>query len=213
MALISIVIPVGPKETGLELLLKDLEQFVDCEVILVATHKLNPITKIKNLKCLVSKIGRGVQLNTGAENCEGEYIWFLHADSRVKQSAYKKLLRSLERFPEDIHYFDLKFSGSRKMAINEWGVKIRSDLFGMPFGDQGIAVKKEVFKQLGGFPLVSAEDHHFIWQAKLKGHTLRNTGAEIYTSARKYEQNGWVRTTSRHLYLTFKQALPYILKG
>jgi glycosyltransferase involved in cell wall biosynthesis len=213
MAPLSIVIPVGPKETGLELLLKDLEQFVDCEVILVGIEKLNPTTKIKNLKCLVSKIGRGVQLNTGALNCTGEYIWFLHADSRLKQSAYKKLLLSLERFPEDIHYFDLKFSGSRKMAINEWGVKIRSDLFGMPFGDQGIAVKKEVFKKIGSFPLNSAEDHHFIWQAKLKGHKLRNTGAKIFTSARKYEENGHIRTTLKHLYLTFKQALPYILKS
>ena len=216
MALLSIVIPVGPNETGLDFLLKDLEQFVDFEVILVGTHKLTPITKIKNLKCLVSEVGRGPQLNTGAEKCEGEFIWFLHADSRIKESAYKKLLLSLKKYPHDIHYFDLKFNGPGKMLINEWGAKLRSDLLGMPFGDQGISLKKEIFTQVGGFKKTFGEDHHFIWQAKLKGHKLRNTGAKIYTSARKYEQNGWLRTTLGHLILTFKQALPYwgkILRG
>ncbi|RLA64796.1 MAG: hypothetical protein DRQ88_10240 [Epsilonproteobacteria bacterium] len=222
MALLSIVIPLGPTETGLQFLLKDLENISEirknCEVLIVGTKAIDSFnSKIENLKYLVSEIGRGVQLNFGAENAQGEYLWFLHADTRLKKSAYTKLLNSLLKNNEDIHYFNLKFlSQGTKMLINEWGVKLRSDFLGMPFGDQGIALKKGVFRRIGGFPQISGEDHHFIWQAKLKGFKLRNTDEKLYTSARKYEQNGWLRTTLGHLYLTFKQAIPYwakILKG
>lgn len=219
MALLSIVIPIGPQETSFKFLLKDLENIKeDYEVILVGTREIDPIkSKILNLRYFVSEMGRGAQLNFGAKKSKGKFIWFLHADSRLREGAFTKLLNSLLKNSQDIHYFNLKFiPRGPKMLINEWGVKLRSDYLGMPFGDQGIALKKEIFEKVGGFQRTAGEDHHFIWQAKLKGFKLRNTKEKIYTSARKYEQNGWVRTTSKHLFLTIKQAIPYwakILKG
>jgi len=216
MANLSIVIPIGPLEDGLPLLLKDLEKLGPFEVIVVGTEKISlPPAKIKNLKYLICEVGRAPQLNFGAKNSAGEFIWFLHADSRINKKSYINLVDSLKKNSNDIHYFNLKFS-SKKMFLNELGVKLRSDLLGMPFGDQGIAVKKEIFESVGGFKNTVGEGHHFIWQAKLKGLKLRNTHGTIYTSARKYEQNGRLRTTLRHLYLTYKQAFPYwvkILKG
>lgn len=218
MAHLSIIIPIGPEETGFKFLLKDLENIHEirenCEVILVGTKEMDPINlKIKNFKYLVSEIGRAPQQNFGAKSAKGDFLWFIHADSRIRKSAFEKLFNSLLKNHGDIHYFNLKFlSSGPMMLLNEWGAKFRSDYLGMPFGDQGFAVKKEIFEKIGGLPLTSGEDHHFIWQAKLMGFKLRNTGEKIYTSARKYHQNGWLCTTLGHLFLTFKQAMPYWAK-
>jgi hypothetical protein len=41
---------------------------------------------------------------------------------------------------------------------------------------------------------------------------LRPTGGTLRTSARKYREQGWLSTTTRHLQLTALQAVPEWLK-
>ena len=96
------------------------------------------------------------------------------------------------------------------MRLNSWGVWFRSHGFKMPFGDQGFCLPAKRFHELGGYDesLAYGEDHAFVWTARTAGMKMRSTGAAIETSARKYQQNGWCRTTLRHFVLTWKQALP-----
>ena len=67
-----------------------------------------------------------------------------------------------------------------------------------------------MFFSLGGFPEDApyGEDHLLAWRAHQQGVPLRCTGARLRTSARKYGERGWLRTTARHVYLTYRQALP-----
>jgi glycosyltransferase involved in cell wall biosynthesis len=214
---LSIVIPLGPYEKKYEQLLGDLEIIaaqikISFEILLVAPKELK-LKKHYSYKItyLLSPIGRGPQMNYGAENAKGDFICFLHADSQIKLDDFNFLLISLEKYPNDLHYFDLQFS-CRQMLLNQMGAKFRSDILGIPFGDQGLAMKRQQFKLLGGFTHELGEDHHFVWKARLAGVHLRNNGGTLVTSPRKYQENGWARTTARHLVLTFKQAFPYFLK-
>ena len=155
-------------------------------------------------------------MNLAAAATHRRFLWFLHADSRLGTSAISSLVRSLREAPDALHYFDLVFETDqlRRMAINNVGVWVRSHLLGMPFGDQGFCVKREVFARLGGFDEQAryGEDHLLVWSAHRAGIKVRCTGEKIGTSARKYLDRGWLATTVDHQALTIKQAWPQVRK-
>ena len=95
------------------------------------------------------------------------------------------------------------------MILNALGVKLRSDILGIPFGDQGFCLSQELFWSLGALSENDfGEDHLFLWKARQKGIKLENTRGSIRTSSRKYREKGWLQTTLSHLFLTAKEAVP-----
>jgi GT2 family glycosyltransferase len=151
-------------------------------------------------------------MNRGAEAARGDFLWFLHGDSRIDSSAVQQLAVALEERPEALHYFNLRFlaDGPRALRLNEWGVSLRSRILKLPFGDQGYCLSRDLFTRLGGFDECApyGEDHLFVWAARKQSIPLNRVPAAIGTSGRKYAQQGWARTTARHLWLTLLQAVP-----
>lgn len=196
---ISIIIPVGPGENALAALLKDLR----------------PIEKEAEL-IIVRGASRPKQLGEGALRATRDFLWFLHADSRLTPKTLKALLKSLGKDPNALHYFNLRFlpDGPPLMFINEIGCWIRSRILSVPFGDQGFAVAKENFERIGGFPenVPYGEDHLFVWRARKKGIRLRCTGAVLYTSARRYAETGWAKLTWDYARRWTRQAWPFVIK-
>ncbi len=156
--------------------------------------------------------GRGRQLNHGARHAEGEWLWFLHADSRLEPRTVPALLAFLARNEAALGWFDLAFrpGGPALMCLNAYGANLRSAGLGMPFGDQGFVIPARAFAALGGFreDAPYGEDHLLAWAARRAGIPLRRIGARLFTSARNYQRGGWAATTARHLWLTAAQAWP-----
>lgn len=156
--------------------------------------------------------GRAQQLNQGARQAEGEWLWFLHADSRLGPHTMPALLAFLARGEAALGWFDLAFrpGGPALMRLNAYGANLRSAWLGMPFGDQGFVIPARSFVALGGFKEDAryGEDHLLAWAAQHAGFPLRRIGARLFTSARKYQCGGWAVTTARHLWLTAAQAWP-----
>lgn len=196
---ISIIIPVGPCENALEQLLDDLR----------------PIEKEAEL-VVVSGSSRARQLNDGARRATRDFLWFLHADSRLSSVTVESLLKSLTKDPHVLHYFNLRFlpDGPPLMFINEIGCWIRSHILGVPFGDQGFCLSKKVFEKIGSFPENAkyGEDHLFVWRARQKGIRLRCTGSVLKTSARRYAETGWARLTLSYARMWTRQAWPEFWK-
>ncbi len=222
---LSVIIPVAQGDTSWIQLLPDLKNLPQSsEVLLVGPppHQnwMDFFGSEKafqpTLKWIESPQGRAIQLNRGAASTKSLFLWFLHADSRVPPKALSALALSLRKNPNALHYFDLKFSekNPRLMFLNHWGVWLRSHFLGIPFGDQGFCISKEGFEKSGRFlqeaPL--GEDHLFLWSSKQAGIKLKCTSAFIYTSARKYQTEGWLKTTLTHLYTTLTQAMPEWIK-
>ncbi|MBI2608696.1 MAG: glycosyltransferase [Deltaproteobacteria bacterium] len=208
---ISVVIPLAPGEKAYLDLLKDLEVLPhETEIILSTTEPLAEIFP-KNIHVIHTQKGRAHQLNGGVIKASKDYLWFLHADSRISKKDISTLEKSLNVAPETLFYFNLKFySGPIWMVLNTIGVWVRSHFLGIPFGDQGLCIQKSLFKSLGGFDekVPFGEDHLFVWKAKKQGIGLKCTGGWLKTSARKYQRQGWFKTTVNHMSLTFKQAFP-----
>ncbi|MBD8524461.1 glycosyl transferase family 2 [Pseudomarimonas arenosa] len=151
--------------------------------------------------------GRGAQQNRGAAQSQHTWLWFLHADSRLHSDSLARIA-ALPAEPA-LAYFDLAFhDGTPWMQLNRAGAWLRSRWLGLPFGDQGLLLPRHSFQTLGGFDetLRSGEDHALVWAARRAGLKLVPLGLPLYTSARRYAEHGWLRTTARHLRLTWQQA-------
>lgn len=211
----SIVIPVAPGDLAWRALLPDLAALPSSTEIIMAgavslRNEIESSCFHARVKFESSPLGRAVQLNTGARRSSGRFLWFLHADSRITEDACRKLQRSAIEDPRRLLYLRLRYldDGPPWMVLNELGAFVRSLAFGLPFGDQGFFLPRDVFDELGGFDESAeyGEDHLLAWTAKRARIPVHFSGAEIATSARKYRQNGWLRTTLSHSGLWARQA-------
>jgi hypothetical protein len=209
---VSLIVPVAPGDEAWRTLLGDLGPFGG-EILVVGTAAEPPDfdrRRSETVRWLVSEPGRAAQQNAGARAATRPFFWFVHADSRLGVEAFTELAAALASRPQAVHYFDLRFlpDGPALMRLNEWGARFRSRVLGLPFGDQGLCLSKDLFDALGGFDtqVSYGEDHLFVWAAHRRRVPVRSTGASIHTSARKYREWGWLRTTGRHLALTIRQA-------
>jgi len=85
--------------------------------------------------------------------------------------------------------------------VIELGVRLRVALFGLPYGDQAIFVRREAFDAIGGYsPLPIMEDVDLVGRLRETGTLLAASYATV-TSARRWERLGWFRVTAQHLRL------------
>jgi hypothetical protein len=214
---LSVIIPVAAGESAWRDLLKDLAELpASAEVLLAAVE---PVPSDLSESCgrlpfrprwLATRQGRAAQMNDATRSAAGEFVWFLHADTRLPIGTVDTLGNALEARPECLHYFKLRFfDGPACLKLNELGVALRCRMFGLPFGDQGFCLRRELFLQLGGFDEGApyGEDHLLVCAAKRRGVALHQVGGFIATSGRKYAERGWLRTTARHVGLTLRQAV------
>ena len=223
---ISVIVPLAKNEPQWHVLTQQLLLLPEnSEAIMVAIKGENLTRQIRQLKKQFPKIqwkliyspaGRGIQLNCGAAHATYSNIWFLHADSQITQDNIDKLFYSLAKHPDSLFYFDLCFHDKHNclLKINEFAAKLRSDVLGLPFGDQGFFLSKQIFARLGGYveDAKYGEDHLLVWQAKQRGIKLRRCPSRLATSARKYHEQGWLKLTLKYQMLWLKQALPQWLK-
>ena len=216
---LSVVVPLAPGEEAWRALLADLAALpAGAEVILVAVAGTPPPSDLQALGAVFpprlvwceAPRGRASQQNAGAIAASHPSLWFLHADSRLDRASFTALAQALPQLSGRLAYFDLRFAadGPLLMPLNALGAKIRSRWFGLPFGDQGLLLQRADFERLGRFdPAIDwGEDHDLVWRAHRAGLRLLGIRATITTSARKYAERGWLRTTLAHLFATWRQA-------
>ena len=210
--MLSIVIPAGPGDRDWAALLDDLPLGDDIERVLVlAEGDALPGTP-PSTRALTAPAGRARQINAGLAAAHGGTVWVLHADSRVDSETLAAARQAAAGFARGdapaLCWFDLAFhDGPAAMAINAFGANLRSRWFDMPFGDQGFLAPRTLFESLGGFdPSVGrGEDHAFVHAVRRAGLPLRRLRGRVATSARRYVDHGWWRTTREHLVLTCQQ--------
>ncbi len=143
-----------------------------------------------------TKTGRGIQMNRAAEIAGGDILLFLHADTRLPENYAREIYTCLASPDTAGGAFLLHIDhASRGARIIEHGVSIRSRRLSLPFGDQGIFLRRNLFKKLNGFkeiPLM--EDYDFMRRLRRFGR-IRIVMKPVTTSARRWQQLGLIRTT------------------
>ncbi len=158
---------------------------------------LKRITKIKQVEA--PKRGRGAQMNFGAAASKGDLLLFLHADSYPELGGLEEMAGTLRRGAWVGGAFRLKFNRRDwRYRLKAWGANLRSKTLGMPYGDQGYFVRREVFEKLGGYKnLPLFEDVDFFDRLKKEKPWVLLSSA-VVTSARRWEKQGYWKATLKN---------------
>ena len=191
---ISIIIPTINEASNLPLLLSDLSSIQKVgEIIIVdsgSEDKTIDIANIYGAKVYKSRErNRGLQLDLGAKNSKGEWLIFLHADTRLTNDWFIKIKSVFKRNKNFIYFFKFKINNKKKIyRVLEILVNFRSQYFKKPYGDQGLVIHKSIYLKNNGFrkiPLM--EDVDFFRRLKNK-EDLKQLNLPIFTSSRKWER-------------------------
>ena len=194
MSKISIIIPTINEASNLPLLLSDLSSIhKEGEIIIVdsgSEDKTIDVANIYGAKVFISKErNRGLQLDIGAKNSKGEWLIFLHADTRLTHDWFKKINSFLKGDKNSIYYFEFKINHKKIIyRVLEILVNFRSKFFKQPYGDQGLIIHRTTYLNNNGFrkiPLM--EDVDFLRRLNKK-KDLKQLNSPILISSRKWER-------------------------
>jgi rSAM/selenodomain-associated transferase 2 len=140
--------------------------------------------------------GRGLQLKAGGEAARGDWLLFLHADTLIGRGWREAAERQMAN-PFRPACFRLSLNDAAWQArLIERGVALRVKLFGLPYGDQGLLVSRQLYSNVGGYrPLPLMED---VDLARRIGR-VRMLDVEAVTSAERWRREGWFRRSARNL--------------
>ncbi|SEM65250.1 transferase 2, rSAM/selenodomain-associated [Syntrophus gentianae] len=164
------------------------------------------------VQTVLSEKGRGIQFNRGASLAKGEILLFLHVDTRLPAGAFKKIAAAMKDRQIIGGAFRLVIDSRRHpFRVIEKFVSYRSRYLGLPYGDQGIFVRKTAFHALGGFRNVPImEDLDLMRRISKRKGRLVILDDPVVTSARRWEQEGILYCTLRNwcLVLLFLLGVP-----
>ncbi|MGI8931905.1 MAG: TIGR04283 family arsenosugar biosynthesis glycosyltransferase [Sphingomicrobium sp.] len=157
------------------------------------------IAKRAGARIIVATRGRGTQLRAGGEAARGDWLLFLHADTRLGAGWRKAVAAHVATAPERAGYFVLRLDDNAWQArLIERGVALRARLLGLPYGDQGLLISRRLYDEVGGFlPLALMEDVDLA--RRIGRHHLRGMDATALTSADRWRRDGWIRRSGRNL--------------
>ena len=186
---ISIIVPTYNESTTIEAMLKQLEPYRnDAEIIIVdGSSTDDTVKRINNSwKVITCEKGRGIQMNKGARESSGDILFFLHCDCTLPSDALSEIRHCMAT--SRYGCFGLKFQSKNFfMWTNRVISNHRAWKRGLPFGDQGIFIDRDLFFKLGGFPEIPImEDYEFSRRLAAFGMKPAKTGARLIASDRRY---------------------------
>jgi len=191
---ISIIIPTINEANNLPLLLSDLSSIhKEGEIIIVdcgSEDKTIDIANIYGAKVFLSKErNRGLQLDLGAKNSKGEWLIFLHADTRLTHDWFSKINSFLKGNKNSVYYFEFKINHKKIIyRVLEILVNFRSKFFKQPYGDQGLIIHRTTYFKNNGFREIPLkEDVEFLRRLNKK-KDLKQLNTSIFISPRKWER-------------------------
>lgn len=200
--LLSLIVPVGPGDQLDQRLHHALNSRpANCELIISAAAPAAQRWP-RAAVALVGPAGRARQLNAGAQAASASWLWFVHADSVIEPAAIDQVMAFARQSHDAIGYGWLRFlpDGPKLLRLNALGANLRSQFFGLPYGDQSLCMAARRWQTLGGFreDLQRGEDLDLLVRARSAGLPARPMGVRVATSARRYRERGWLRLTWQH---------------
>lgn len=136
--------------------------------------------------------GRARQMNAGAAAAGSDILFFLHADTWLPTDAHARVLSALQRPGVSGVCFRLCFD-QRHPVLNFIAFFTRINRAYASFGDQGLALRREVFEAIGGFPDIPlAEDIAIQRRLRRRGRVVKLPVC-VTTSARRFLRRGILR--------------------
>ncbi|MFA5111876.1 MAG: glycosyltransferase, partial [Desulfobaccales bacterium] len=182
--------------------LSDLPPAPDLEIILAdggsTDATLTVAAGFPQMRPVTAHRGRGAQMNAGARAARGDLLVFLHADTVLAPAHLAALRRAATDPWVRAGAFELNLTPpSPFLRLIAWGANWRCRLFHLPYGDQAIFVRRDLFFSVGGFAHQRPEDLDLV--IRLRRLTrLHLLTPPVNSSGRQWLQHGNLRTSGRH---------------
>ncbi len=202
---VSVVIPTLNEASSIQKTIQRTWQGGADEVIVVDGGSQDDTCGIaRGSGCEVLQTGpsRGVQLNLGATQAQGDVVLFLHADTWLETSGISQMRTALADSPVLGGAFRQRIEAhGMRYRLLEWGNAQRVTWLGMAYGDQGIFLRRDFLEQIGGVPEIPLMEDIELMRAFLRHARPQLLSGPIHVSPRRWQQGGVVRQTLHNLAL------------
>lgn len=214
---ISVILPVLDEAARIVDQLRHLRTLTDLDEVIVVDGGSTDATVVQvrqtpQVRLLTTAPGRGLQMNAGAAVATGDVLLFLHADVRLPQDAVAHVWAALED--------PLVVAG----AFRTWTIPdgegwplgpllhladIRSRISRLPYGDQAIFIRQEVFRDLGGFAEIPLMEDLEISRRLRGAGRIARVSARVTVSGRRFQARPLTYTLMVNLYpLLYRLGVP-----
>ena len=194
---LSVIIPALNEERALPKSVASVPR--DAEVIVADGQSLDRTREVAarlGTRVITGDAGRGAQMNRGAEHASGDTLLFLHADCMLDPGADNAIEEALSDDRVVGGSFHLRIQPARiVLAVVAFGANLRARWLRLPYGDQALFVRRQVFEELGGYREIPImEDVELVKRLRKRGR-LKHLSANVTTSPRHWQRLGPVLTT------------------
>lgn len=210
---VSVVIPVYRDRQALERMLEALAGLDPrpAEVIVVdggSEPEIEALCAGAGWRYLASRACRGEQMDRGARAAANELLWFLHADNTPRPDSIFVIRAHMD--PGTVGgWFRFVFESERcwQARLLAFLINLRART-GTPYGDQGLFMRRDAYRQAGGFPPRALFEEPPLVKRLRKSGRFAPVPAALGVSARRWKRDGWFRRSLRNRLL----ALAYVLR-
>lgn len=203
---VSVIVPVLHEAGRLDPLIDHVRQIAGAEpveIILVDGspdgESIGTVTR-GQVTLLTAPAGRARQMNAGAAAATGDFLLFLHADTRLPAGAFRRIAETLSDGRHGAGAFDLRYDSDRpSMRIIGRAACLRSRLTRIPYGDQAHFFRRDYFEALGGYADIPfLEDVEIMRRIKSRRERICILPEPVVTSARRQQREGVLACTVRN---------------
>ena len=195
----SIILPIYNEARVLGETLAGLPAAPDLEIIVVDGGSTDSTKEVASRFPLVHLLqtppGRGGQINAGARAARGRFLVFLHADTSLGPEHLDAIRRAAVDPGFSAGAFELRLTPPLPaLRFIAWGANRRARIFSLPYGDQALILRRDLFEKLGGFSQQRPEDLDLV--IRLRRYTrLRILSPPVPSSGRRWLHQGYFHTT------------------
>jgi rSAM/selenodomain-associated transferase 2 len=203
---LSVIIPTLNEEAMIAGTLESVRSQRPHEIIVVDGDSADGTVRLAEPladRLLLSVRGRAAQMNLGAAQASGDILLFLHADCTLEAGALGDAERLLQRLSISAGCFTMRVPlRSLLFRSIEFCATARVRLFGIPYGDQGLFLRRESWERAGGFPDLHLMEDVFLGLQLRKMGRIVVSRRHVFPSPRRWQKSGIIRQTLRNWALT-----------
>lgn len=200
---LTAIVPTLNASAGLAATLEALAGQVDAIILADggSTDATRAIAEAAGARVIDAPRGRGSQIAAGVAAATSPWLLVIHADTRPGtgwRAAAAAFMADPANAGRAAHFrFALDDAAPQARRL-ERAVAWRCRVFGLPYGDQGLLVRRDTLAGVGGFrPIPIMEDVDLA--RRLGRARLVALEADFVTSAARWRAEGWLARSARNL--------------
>lgn len=202
---LTIVIPALNEEGNIKATINALKKSeITCNYdIIVVDGGSEDTTIVEARQCgaqvIKSERGRGKQLAAGGKQATGTWLLFLHADTELEAGWFQEIdqfISNTELCRAGVFRYKLD-NDTPAASVLEAIVNWRTYTLALPYGDQGLLINHDFYRELDGYaPIAIMEDVEIV--RRIGRGRLHIFNSHAITSSYKYRRDGYILRSLRN---------------